>query len=57
MQPGSGSASKGSGVGAPSETHCAKRPSLHPRDDTHDDEPTAATRKNMVMVQQVKAMT
>jgi hypothetical protein len=49
--------SKGRGVGAPSETHWAKSPSLHPCDETHEDEVTAATRKKTVIVQQVKAMT
>lgn len=57
MHPGSGSVSKGRGVGAPSETHCAKRPSLHPCDETQEDDPAAATRKNIVIVQHVKAIT
>jgi len=62
VQPGSGSGSvsllwNGSGVGAPSDTHCAKRPSLHPWDETHEDEVTEASKKKTVMVQHVNAIT
>ena len=57
VHPGSGSVSKGRGVGAPSETHCANRPSLQPWDETQDEELAAATRKNTVIVQHVKAIT
>ena len=57
VHPGSGSVSNGSGVGAPSDTHCAKRPSLHPWDEIHEEEVTEAIKKKTVMVQHVNAIT
>jgi hypothetical protein len=56
-QPAVGGRSKGSGVGAPSLMHWAKRPSRHPSAWIQSAVEVAAVIKMTVMKQHVKAIT
>ena len=48
---------KGMDIGAPARTHCSKRPSRHDSLFIHSELAVAATIRNVVITQHVKAIT